>query len=720
MLTRASVLFTSVVIIGMTSVHCDGMTPISAPKYTGDLPELQSRGVLRVIVRPDAITHMPRQAERVTLNHDIARELSDALKLDLVLVTADDHSKMVEKLLQGEGDLIAANLTDTPDRKARTAYSVPYHYVDEYLIVPDGDNMPSAIEDLAGMEISVRESSAYYLTLLKLQERVPDLRINTVPETMATESIIEGISLGEFTATVCDDNVWRAVEKAYDDLTTPLVLAENQMVVLLMRPEDGELKKTVDEFLHVHQIARDREEKFTDDLDGLKQRGRLRMITRNNALTYFIHRGMQVGFEYELMKEFAARNDLRLEIVIPDSHAELLDYLNEGKGDVVATAMTINEERSARAAFSVPYNDVDELVVVRSNEDGISSFRDLVGRKVHVRSSSSFRATLEAVADTLEGLEIVGLPDEIETEDIMIGIDEGTYDVTMADSNLLEVEQAYGRNLKAAFRVKPTSLGWAVRNSNPALLAALDEYIKQEKRGLFFNLMRKKYFQNLRTIAKSRDSLRVDLAQQLSPYDDQVKKFAELYGQDWRLITAQMYQESRFDPDAVSWVGALGLMQVMPATGKQMGFTELHDPEDGIHAGVKYMDHLLGRFDPKLPKEVRVHFALASYNVGYGHLLDARRLARELGKDPNQWFGHVEDAMLLLSKPAYYKRARYGFCHGGQPVHYVANIQQSYEAYVEALASDSPDLVDYAAYAAALASDNPVHADGAAGHTILK
>ena len=720
MSTRAGILISTAVLIGLTAIHCDGPGLQEPPKYTGDLPELQARGIVRVLVRPDAIDHIPRRAEPVELDHNLARDISESLKLELRLVTVTDHQSMVDKLLLGEGDLVAANLTDTPERKAKTAFSVPYHYVDEYLIVPAGENIPVSVEDLAGMEISVRASSAYYQTLLSLRQQVPDLRINTVPETMVTERIVDGVAMGEYEATVCDANLWNAVANAYDDLAAPLVLAENREIVLLIRPEDVELKKRVDEIILARQIARDRDEVFTDDLDGLKARGRLRMITRNNALTYFIHRGMQVGFEYELLKEFASRNDLRLEIVIPDNHAELMDYLNEGKGDIVAAAMTITDERKERADFTIPYNDVDELVVVRSDEEGISGFGDLAGRKVHIRNSSSFRATLEAAADSVEGLEIVGLPDHIETEDIMVGIDEGIYDVTIADSNLLEVEQAYGRTLKAAFRVKPTSLGWAVRKNSPALLAALDRYIKEEKRGLFFNLMRKKYFENLRTIAKSRDSLRVDLSGQLSPYDDHVKKFAGYYGQDWRLITAQMYQESRFDPNAVSWVGAQGLMQVMPATGRQMGFSELHEPEQGIHAGVKYMDHLLNRFDPKLPMESRIHFALASYNVGYGHLLDARRLAREQGWDPDQWFGHVEKAMLLLAKPAYYNRARYGFCRGGQPVHYVANIQQSYEAYLEALATGDAVQAEHAAYLSAHGSGGPVQSGHAAGLSFLK
>ncbi len=711
MAARTTVLFFTAVFIGSTAMLCDGSGIPEPPRYTGDLPELQSRGVVRVIVRPDAVDHLPRNAEPVELDHEIARGIAESLKLQLRLVTVDDHHSMVEKLLQGEGDLIAANLTDTPERQARTAFSVPYFYVDEYLIVPAGEKSPESIDDLAGMEISVRASSAYYQTLLELQKEVPDLRINVVPETMLTESIVDGVARGEFEATVCDNNLWYAVASAYDELAAPLVLSENREVVLLMRPGDDALKEKVDEILLARQISPSRDRVYTDDLDGLRKRGRLRMITRNNALTYFIHRGMQVGYEYELLKEFARRHDLRLEIVIPDDHAKLLDYLNEGKGDIVAAAMTINEERAASAAFTKPYNDVEEVVVVRSDEEGISGFEDLAGRTVHIRGSSSFLAPVRAAADSVEGLQIVELPGDVETEEIMFGVEDGTYDVTVADSNLLEVEQAYGHDLKAAFSIGPASLGWAVREDNQALLAALDQYIGQEKRGLFFNLMRKKYFENIRTISKSKDSLRVDRSGQLSPFDDHVKKYAGYYGQDWRLVTAQMYQESRFDPDAVSWVGAQGLMQVMPSTGEQMGFTALHDPEEGIHAGVKYMDHLLDRFDPKLPMETRVHFALASYNVGYGHLLDARRLAREKGWDADRWFGHVEKAMLLLSRPEYYSRARYGFCRGGQPVHYVENIQQYYDAYLEVLASVGPVQADAAARTEQPALDRPLALD---------
>ena len=660
------------------------------PKYTGDLPQLQARGALRVIVRPDPITYMPRQADPVTLNYDIARGLAEALKLKLEVVKVKSYSQMMEKLLTGEGDIVAASLTITPEREARAAFSVPYLYVDEYLVTAAGDSLPEKIEDLAGMAISVRRSSSYYQTLVKIQEQVPSLNIHTVPETLSIENLLEGVASGQYAATISDAHLWHALSGYYENLVTPMVLAEERPLALMMRPNDAKLKAVVDEYLLAHQFTRHRQQMFTDDLPGLKERRRLRMITRNNAMTYFIHRGLQVGFEYELIKKFASEHGLRLEVVIPDSHAELLSYLNEGKGDVVAAAMTITPERQAQAAFTRPYNEVSEMVVMRADEDSIGSLQELAGRKIYVRESSSFYSTLTALQDSVDGLDIATVPDNVETEDILAGVEEGDYDLAMCDSNLLDVERAYGRRLKAAFSVKPTELGWAVRKDNAELLAALNEYIKREKGGLFFNMMKNRYFKNTRTIARAKDSMRVDLGGQLSPYDELAKKYASQYGQDWRLITAQMYQESKFDPKAVSWVGAQGLMQVMPSTGEELGFTNLHDPAVGIHAGVKYMYQLINRFDHKLPMEVRIRFALASYNVGYGHLLDARRLAREMEWNSDRWFGHVEKAMRLLSQPEYYKRARYGFCRGGQPVHYVENIQNFYDAYVEILKTSIP------------------------------
>ncbi|MDE2797042.1 MAG: transporter substrate-binding domain-containing protein, partial [Gemmatimonadota bacterium] len=513
-------------------VQCSEKQPV--PKYTGDLPQLQDRGVLRVIVSEEPITYIPRQAEPVTLDYDIAHSLADALNLKLELVKADNYVQMLEKLLGGEGDIIASSLTITPDREKIAAFSVPYLYVDEYLITARADSLPQTVADLAGMEISVWRSSSYYQTLIDVQKEVPSLRIRTVSDTLGTEGLIKGIAQGEYKATLCDAHLWHAIANYHDNLVAPLVVAEDRPLALMMRPNDTKLKVVVDEYLLAHQFTRHRQQEFTDDLPGLKDRRRLRMITRNNAMTYFIYRGQQVGFEYELMKRFASEHGLRLEIVIPDSHAEMLPYLNEGKGDVVASAMTITEERQEQAAFTLPYNEVSELVVVHADDDSIANLQDLAGRTIHVRASSSFYTTLMALRDSVKGLEIAIVPDDVETEDILAGVEEGIYDLTMCDSHLFDIERAYGRRLKAALSIKPTALGWAVRKDNSELLAALNKYIKEEKGGLFFNMMRNRYFKSTRAVARAKDSMRVGLSGQLSPYDDLTKKYASQYGQDWR------------------------------------------------------------------------------------------------------------------------------------------------------------------------------------------
>ena len=203
--------------------------------------------------------------------------------------------------------------------------------------------------------------------------------------------------------------------------------------------------------------------------------------------------------------------------------------------------------------------------------------------------------------------------------------------------------------------------GWVVRKSNSNLLNAVNEYIKKSYRGTFYNIAKEKYFKKKRRIAKQIKQ-RVDGTSNgtLSPYDDLVKPLAQQYQFDWRLVVSQMYQESRFDPKAKSWVGATGLMQVMPRTAKELGIKSLEHPENGVKAGIQYLGWLDKRFSTNLSAKDKMWFMLASYNAGLGHVKDARRLAKQQGWNPDQWFGHVEKAMLLLSNPKYFKKTRFG------------------------------------------------------------
>ena len=171
----------------------------------------------------------------------------------------------------------------------------------------------------------------------------------------------------------------------------------------------------------------------------------------------------------------------------------------------------------------------------------------------------------------------------------------------------------------------------------------------------------------------------------LSPYDNLFRSYAERYRFDWRLIAAQSYQESRFDPTVVSFAGAVGLMQVMPRTGAEMGFSALREPEVGVHAGVLYLRRVHDWLDDVPSQDDRLWFALAAYNAGLGHVNDARRLTAELGGDPNVWFGGVADVMPLLRKREYYSRARHGYCRCLEPVRYVESIRDRQRAYAAAV-----------------------------------
>jgi membrane-bound lytic murein transglycosylase F len=162
-----------------------------------------------------------------------------------------------------------------------------------------------------------------------------------------------------------------------------------------------------------------------------------------------------------------------------------------------------------------------------------------------------------------------------------------------------------------------------------------------------------------------------------------VRQYAAQYNFDWRLVIAQMYQESRFDPLAKSWAGAKGLMQVMPRTARELGIRNLKDPRHGLEAGVKYLDWVRERFEPELPVKDRMWFTLAAYNAGVGHVRDARALARRQGWEPTRWFGNVERAILLLSKRKYARKAKHGYVRGSEPVKYVRQIRDRYLAYTK-------------------------------------
>ncbi len=663
-------------------ISCSGDDSPGSDNLRADTP----RTTLRVILpsHPQGLDYLPRSGLPNNDEYRLLDLYAEASNSDIEKIYVDDYDQLIPTLLADRGDIIVNNLTVTDQRKAQVTFTSPIAFVHEQLIGRNGET-PKSAHELEGRKVAVHRSDAYYETLSSLQKRrfQPPFEIIEVDEAIPTDQIIKGVIEGSYDLAVADSNQLQELP-ANSGIEVGFDIGAVRPIAWALSKENSELLNSVNDFLGRHHLAGQGDFIARDDLPKIKDNKVLRVLTRNNASTYFLWRGELYGFEYELAKRFAEEQGLRLEMVVPPSRDLLIPWLRQGKGDIIAAAMTVNDERQQEGVkFSRPYNTISEIVVSRK-DDLIESAEQLAGRTVVIRRSSAYWQSIEALQQQGIALKLVAAPEELETEELIAQVARSEIDITVADSNLLDIELTWRDDIRAAFALETRQHGWVVREENPQLLKAMDAFHKKEYRGLFYNITYKKYFTNPKRILSHVEE-RADTADNnaLSPYDELVRKYAEHYGFDWRLIVAQMYQESRFDPAAKSWVGALGLLQVMPRTAKEFGINDLHQPDSGLNAGVQYLNWLLQRFEPELDIGERMWFSLAAYNAGLGHVRDARSLARKKGWDGDKWFDNVEKAILLLSKKEYAQKAKHGYVRGHEPVNYVRQIRDRYLAYLE-------------------------------------
>jgi membrane-bound lytic murein transglycosylase F len=653
---------------------------------TGDLDAIVKRGRLRILLLSEAAddSFLPRAGSMQDFELRTASAFARSLGLEPVIVYVDRVTEFIPALREGRGDLIAANLSVTDERKALIEFTVPLLHARQVVLRRKGDEL-SKRKQLNGRSIAIRQSTPYWTTASSLTERYKELQIQPLGEDLTDDQKFEMLADGAIDLTIHDDVGFAVAAHYHDEIEMAFPVTREQPVAWGIRKQSVQLKDALDRFLTLEQLTRAPGETHTDDFAGIKQRRTLRVVTRNNAASYFLWRGELLGFEYEMAKAFAKEHRLRLEVLVAPSWERMLPMLLEGEADIAAAFLTPSDNRRALGVqFSRPYSTASEVVVTRSDDERLQSLEDLAGRVFTVRESSSYWQTLAPLAQQY-GFTLRAAPEDEETETIIARVADGEYDLTLADSNIIDIELTWRSDVRAAMPIgDPIHHGWAVRAQNTELLTAVNRYLKKQYRSAFYNLTYAKYFTSESRIRQHKEE-RVDLNAEgeFSPYDDIVKRYAEQYGFDWRLLVAQMYQESRFDPQARSWAGAHGLMQVLPRTAKQMGFEgDLSDPEHGIHAGIKYLAWMRERFDPELPVLDRMWLTLAAYNAGREHLRDARVLARRMGWKSNRWFGNVEQAMLLLSKKKYARKARFGYVRGHEPVNYVREIKLRYDAYV--------------------------------------
>ncbi len=668
-----------------------------ADSHTGDLESLVLTGKLRILTQHIDHIYLPRHGYPPNLERRLTIDFAEQLGIQPVFLHVERFSDLLSYLEQGYGDVAVANLTITDSRKAQVAFTVPVSSSHESIVTRATDKPLNQLEDLSKRTLSVPAGTAFWDTAQQLQGRFPDLKLKLLPGNATVDQNLDRLERGEIDLLIGDSNVLDAIRAYRNDFRVPLVVSQEKYQAWAVRKNNPQLLERLNRFLTAQALLKPQETLYFDDLPSLKERKTLRLLTRNNAACYFLLRGELMGFEYEIINQFAKQQDLHLEIIVAPTHEELVKRLLEGKGDLIAAFMAPSEDRLKQGvAFSRPYHFAEERLVMRTN-DTVESRADLHQRILVARPASEQWHILERLQAELqqEGVQIQlqAAPEDLETEEIINRVATGEYDLTLADSPILDIELAWRDDIKAGFALKKSQpQAWAVRQNNPELLRALNDFHKKQYRSLTYNVIYQRYFHNSRKI-RSYQAARINSENgHFSPYDDLVQRYAKNYLFDWRLIVAQMYQESQFDPKATAWTGASGLMQLVPRTAKQFGVNDLTAPEQNIRAGIEYLDWVRERFEDSIPVKDRLWFALAGYNAGWGHVQDARRLAEQQGLNPNRWFNQVEKAMLLLSKEKYAEQSRYGYVRGSEPVRYVHEIRERYRAYLQA--DQSPSDLD--------------------------
>jgi membrane-bound lytic murein transglycosylase F len=660
----------------------------AAAEFNGDFIDILQQGKLRILLTRDysAVSYLPRRGSPLAEQQRIAEEFALSHGLIPELVMVDNFSKLLPALVAGKGDIAISNLTINPHRLKTMAFSVPLGHVFEQVVVAKDNQSIQRVRDLNGKSVMVNRDSTFWHSLNWLKEnRYPDIEILEIPDGMQTEELLDYLVAGEVDATILDSNLMDIYLTYRDDLRVATNFSSQRDIGWGVRKNAPQLLSEINRFLQLEHRVEDRGKRYASDFNAIKKRRVLRVLLRNNAASYFLYRGELMGFEYELAREFADYHGLRLEVVVPPSHRELATWLLEGKADMAMGFIEPDpQQRNLGVAFSEPYHYARQHIVVQKN-DPASSLAELDHRTIFVRHHSGYWERLSRLQQEGARFGLRATDDAVETEQLIQMVSRGKYKATMADEHLLDIELAKAVPVRSAYASEeliPHAI--ALRKRNPQLKQALDAFVKRIYKSEFYNVTYNKYFKSRRSVQRLARGRVVDaLKGQISPFDNLVRKYSDHYGFDWRLVTAQMYQESKFNPQAKSPVGASGLMQLMPRTAKAMGIKNTSDPANSIKGGVKYLDWLRDRFDSNLPISERLWFTLAAYNAGAGHVQDARRLARQLGHDADRWFGHTEEAMLLLSEKQYARKARYGYVDGKEPVNYVRDIKQRFEAYLD-------------------------------------
>lgn len=416
-----------------------------------------------------------------------------------------------------------------------------------------------------------------------------------------------------------------------------------------------------------------------------RDRNVITFVTLNSPNTYYVNSDKEfAGLEYDLAKAFSAfvGDGKQIKFIVADSIEEVIATIINDEADIAAADLTMTESRKNLIDFSIPYQDIQQQVVYNKKETRrpAKNVAGLIDAQTVVPAASSFVERLKKYKQEEPTLTWISRND-VHSEGLIEEVAQGKIQYTVADSHLISILQNYHTNLRVAFPLgKAEKIAWGfAKTDNPELLLQANAFFSHIKHdGTLRKLIDRYYGHSKRLKPIDINTFIARSRTRLPQYIKLFKEAQEMTNLDWRLLAALSYQESHWDTFSTSPTKVRGLMMLTEATSDRMGVTDRLDPKQSIPAGAKYVNLMLNSIPERVPEPDRTYMALAAYNVGYAHLEDARVLAQRLGLSPDSWVD-VKKALIKLTNPKHYSKAKYGYCRCTQPVIYVESIRSYYD-----------------------------------------
>ena len=414
---------------------------------------------------------------------------------------------------------------------------------------------------------------------------------------------------------------------------------------------------------------------FRDDLEAIQARGLLRVITRNNGTCYYEGPHRPEGFEYDLVKAFADHLGLKLDLIIIDNEPDMVSELLLGKADLIAANFLVKDDLRQYLSYGPEYGEIEQLLVGRRGGPRPDSIEGLAGHPIWIMAGAFHEKQLNELKKHHPDLTWMALSD-YESEELLEMVETGVIPLTIADSNIMALNRRYYPELDALFAIaERQSLAWVIHPRNLQLRAAVDRWFAEPATRTLLERLNQHYYGHLDDFNYiDITTFQERMKSRLPRYQPFFETSATDIGMDWKLLAALAYQESHWNPRARSFTGVRGLMMLTRKTAKEMGVSNRLDPEQSIIGGTRYLYDLHRRIGSEVPEPDRTFMALAAYNVGWGHLQDARTLARRLGKNTNAW-SDVRSVLPLLRLKKFYRKLPHGYARGAEPVQYVDRIR---------------------------------------------